>query len=156
MQTEPTKPRHGGIRQGAGRKVAYGEPTKTVPVPQSLVPVVLGDLDELERSRFAFGETTEPRQIAAERAATAVAVLGGQIRTGKSTSGDDYQEDTVDLGKHLAHDPSRTFVMTVVGLSMRDACFADGDELVIDRGLAAEDGRIVIADIDGELTPSSA
>ncbi len=35
---------------------------------------------------------------------------------------------------------------------MRDAGIADGDELVVDRGVAAEDGRIVVADIDGELT----
>jgi DNA polymerase V len=35
---------------------------------------------------------------------------------------------------------------------MRDAGIADGDELVVDRGVTPEDGRIVIAEIDGELT----
>ena len=35
---------------------------------------------------------------------------------------------------------------------MRDAGIADGDELVVDRSIAAEAGRIVIAEIDGELT----
>lgn len=35
---------------------------------------------------------------------------------------------------------------------MRDAGIADGDELVVDTGLAPDDGRIVVADIDGELT----
>jgi DNA polymerase V len=35
---------------------------------------------------------------------------------------------------------------------MRDAGIADGDELVVDTGLAADEGRIVVADIDGELT----
>lgn len=152
MQTAPTKPRHGGTRQGAGRKAAYGEPTKTVRVPQSLVPVVVGYLDELKRSGHALGETTGPRPIAALRAATTVAALGRRVRAGKPTSGDDYQEDAVDLGKHLVRDPSSTFVMKVAGLSMRDAGIADGDELVVDCGLAAEDGRIVVADIDGELT----
>ncbi len=42
--------------------------------------------------------------------------------------------------------------MKVHGWSMRDAGIADGDELVVDRDVAAEDGRIVIADIAGELT----
>jgi DNA polymerase V len=42
--------------------------------------------------------------------------------------------------------------MKVAGSSMRDARIDDGDELVVDRGLAAEDGRVVVADIDGELT----
>jgi len=41
MRTEPIKPCHGGTRQGAGRKAAYGEPTKTVRVPQSLAPFVV-------------------------------------------------------------------------------------------------------------------
>lgn len=35
---------------------------------------------------------------------------------------------------------------------MRDAGIADGDELMVDRGVAVENGRIVIANIDGELT----
>ncbi len=86
------------------------------------------------------------------RALTSVPVLGRRVRAGKPTSGDDYQEDAVDLGKHLVRDPSSTFVMKVVGWSMRDAGIADGDELVVDCGVAAEDGRIVVADIDGELT----
>jgi len=35
---------------------------------------------------------------------------------------------------------------------MRDAGIADGDEFVVDRSIAAEAGRIVIAEVDGELT----
>ena len=35
---------------------------------------------------------------------------------------------------------------------MRDDGIADGDELVVDRSIAPEAGRIVIAAIDGELT----
>lgn len=152
MRTEPTKPRHGGTRQGAGRKAAYGEPTKTVRVPQSVVPVVLGYLDGLKRSGDAPGDAAGLRPIAAQRAATTVPALGRRVRAGKPTSGDDYQEDAVDLGKHLVRDPSSTFVMKVEGWSMRDAGIADGDELVVDRGVTPEDGRIVVADIDGELT----
>ena len=152
MKAESTKPKHGGTRQGAGRKAAYGEPTKTVRVPQSKVPVVMDYLYELKRSGHALGETTKPRPIAAMRTAIAVAALGRRVRAGEPTSGDDYHEDAVDLGKHLVRDPSSTFVMKVAGLSMRDAGIDDGDELVVDRGLAAEDGRIVVADINGELT----
>ena len=42
--------------------------------------------------------------------------------------------------------------MSVRGWSMRDAGIADGDELVVDRSVAPEPGRVVIAEIDGELT----
>ena len=153
MQAQPSKPRHGGTRQGAGRKAAYGEPTKTVRVPQSLVPVVVGYLDAMKVVPASAGaDGVGLRPIATLRAATAVPTLGRRVRAGKPASGDDYQEDAVDLGKHLVRDPSSTFVMKVDGWSMRDAGIADGDELVVDSGLAAEDGRIVIADIDGELT----
>ena len=152
MRTEPTKSSHGGIRQGAGRKAAYGEPTKTVRVPQSLVPVVVGYLDELKRSSPAIGGAPALRPIAAMRTTTYVPTLGRHVRAGKPTSGDDYQEEPVDLGRHLVRDPGSTFVMKVAGWSMRDAGIADGDELVVDRGVAADDGRIVVADIDGELT----
>lgn len=152
MEPQPSKPRHGGTRKGAGRKAAFGEPTKTVRVPQSLVPVVVGYLDAMKRTPAAVADRVGLRPIAVLRAATAVPTLGRQVRAGKPTSGDDYQEDAVDLGKHLVRDPSSTFVMKVDGWSMRDAGIADGDELVVDRGVAPEDGRIVIADIDGELT----
>ena len=152
MQAQPSKPRHGGTRQGAGRKAAYGEPTKTVRVPQSLLPVVVGYLDELKRSPPETAEAAAVKPIATLRTATKVPTLGRRVRAGKPTSGDDYEEDAVDLGRHLVRDPSSTFVMKVSGWSMRDAGIADGDELVIDTGLAADDGRIVVADIDGELT----
>lgn len=152
MRTDSAKPRHGGTRQGAGRKPAYGEPTKTVRVPESLVPVVVGYLDGLKRSAQPHGEAPGLRPIAAFRAPTAVPTLGRRVRAGKPASGDDYQEDVVDLGRHLVRDPSSTFVMKVTGWSMRDAGIADGDELVVDRGVSPEDGRIVLADIDGELT----
>lgn len=152
MRPHPTKPRHGGTRQGAGRKAAYGEPTTTVRVPQSLLPVVVGYLDAMKRARAGVADGVGLRSVAAIRTVTAVPILGRRVHAGKPTSGDDYQEDAVDLGKYLVRDPSSTFVMKVKGWSMRDAGIADGDELVVDRGVATENGRIVIADIDGELT----
>jgi DNA polymerase V len=152
MRTEAIKPRHGGTRQGAGRKAAYGEPTKTVRVPQSLIPTVVGYLDEVKRSPSAGCKAHALKPITSPRTATTVPALGRHVRAGKPASGDDYQEESVDLGRHLVRDPKSTFVMKVVGWSMRDASIADGDELIVDTGIAADDGRIVVADIDGELT----
>ena len=143
MQPQPSKPRHGGTRQGAGRKAAYGEPTKTVRVPQSLVPVVVRYLNAMKRPPDDGGADANLRPVATLRATTSVPALGRRVRAGNPTSGDDYQEDAVDLGKHLVRDPSSTFVMKVDGWSMRDAGFADGDELVVDRGVAGlEAGHI--------------
>ncbi|ATE60399.1 LexA family protein [Thauera sinica] len=152
MRPQPSKSRHGGTRPGAGRKAAYGEPTKTIRVPHSLLPVVVGYLDAMKRTPAGTAHGVDLRPIATIRAVAVVPALGRRVHAGKPTSGDDYQEDAVDLGRHLVRDPSSTFVMKVDGWSMRDAGIADGDELVVDRGVAAENGRIVIADIDGELT----
>ncbi|MHB1201122.1 MAG: LexA family protein [Polaromonas sp.] len=148
------KLRHGGTRQGAGRKLAYGEPTKTVRVPHSLVPVVVGYLEGLKHGPAGRvdADVFKARPIASNRSATSVPILGRRVRAGKPASGDDYQEDAVDLGRHLVRDPKSTFVMKVDGWSMRDTGIADGDELVVDRSIAAEAGRIVIAEVDGELT----
>ncbi|MCD6671823.1 MAG: translesion error-prone DNA polymerase V autoproteolytic subunit [Burkholderiaceae bacterium] len=114
--------------------------------------MVVGYLDELKRSPPAPDDVAGPRPISVLRAPTSIPALGRCVRAGKPTSGDDYQEDAVDLGKHLVRDPSSTFVMKVAGWSMHDAGIADGDELVVDRGVAPEDGRVVVVDIDGELT----
>lgn len=56
------------------------------------------------------------------------------------------------MGRYLVRDPTSTFVVKVEGQSMRDAGIADGDELIVDCSIAAEPGRIVIAEVDGELT----
>lgn len=146
--------RHGGTRQGAGRKLAYGEPTKTVRVPQSLVPVVVGYLEGLKQGPAdrVDVDVSKARPIVSNRSATYVPILGRRVHAGRPASGDDYQEESVDLGRHLVRDPKASFVMLVDGWSMRDAGIVDGDELVVDRSISAEVGRIVIAEVDGELT----
>lgn len=107
----------------------------------------------LDRKRLGSSRlVVSTRPVATTRAPTAVPALGRRVRAGKPTFADDYQEDAVDLGRHLVRNPESTFVMKVQGWSMRDAGIADGDELVIDRSIAAESGRIVVAEVDGELT----
>lgn len=154
MEARQPKQQHGGYRRGAGRKLVYGEPTKTVRVPQSLVPVVVGYLEGLKHPAAdgADAGIVKARPIAFNRSATSVPTLGRRVHAGKPSSGDDYQEGAVDLGSHLVRNPEDTFVMQVAGWSMRDAGIADGDELVVDRSIAAEVGRIVIAEVDGDLT----
>jgi DNA polymerase V len=123
-------------------------------VPQSLVPVVVGYLEALKHGSTdrADADASKARPIASNRSASFVPTLGRRVRAGKPTSGDDYQEGAVDLGRYLVRDPKATFVMQVDGWSMRDAGIAHGDELIVDRSVAAESGRIVIAEVEGELT----
>jgi repressor LexA len=48
--------------------------------------------------------------------------------------------------------PHADFLLRVVGLSMRDAGIVDGDLLAVHRTQSADDGRIVVARLDDEIT----
>lgn len=48
--------------------------------------------------------------------------------------------------------PRADFLLRVVGMSMRDAGILDGDLLAVHRTPSAENGRIVVARLDDEIT----
>ena len=48
--------------------------------------------------------------------------------------------------------PRADFLLRVVGMSMRDAGIVDGDLLAVHRTQSAENGRIVVARLDDEIT----
>lgn len=64
----------------------------------------------------------------------------------------DYEQDRLDLNRHLVKNPAATFFVRVTGDSMIGAGIHDGDLLVVDRSLESRDKNIVIAVLDGELT----
>lgn len=142
---------HGGPRPGAGRKPSYGEPTTTLRVPRSKVTQVASFLERFKQGE-AIESVTPLRPVSFQSKRCNVAALGRRVRAGRPSSGDDAPEEPVDLGSYLVRDKDSTFLMKVSGWSMRDAGIADKDELVVDRSLAFEPGRIVIAEVNGELT----
>ena len=62
------------------------------------------------------------------------------------------EAELVTLDAYLIDAPSSTILVRVKGDSMIDAGILDGDLAVVNRGLEAIAGDIVVADIDGELT----
>ena len=64
----------------------------------------------------------------------------------------DYEENQLDLNKHLIKNPAATFFVRVTGDSMTGAGIHDGDLLIVDRSLDPKDKNVVIAAVDGELT----
>ena len=64
----------------------------------------------------------------------------------------DYEEDKLDLNKHLIRNPVATFFVRVTGDSMVGAGIHHGDLLVVDRSLEPKDKNVVIAVVEGELT----
>ena len=69
-----------------------------------------------------------------------------------SPSSDEYVQHSLDLHAFLVKHPAATFFVRVVGDSMQGAGIHSGDLLIVDRSLTAENGKIVVALIDGEFT----
>ena len=71
--------------------------------------------------------------------------------TGFGAAADDYMERGIDLNEQLIRNKPATFFMRVSGNSMINAGIFDGDIVVVDRSLKPQNGKIVIAVIDGEM-----
>mgnify|MGYP003236253482 CR=1 FL=1 len=74
------------------------------------------------------------------------------IRAGFPSPAQDYMGESIDLNHELVHHPATTFYARAVGDSMTGCGIDDGDLLVIDKSIEAQDGDIVVAFIDGEFT----
>jgi len=75
-----------------------------------------------------------------------------RVSAGFPSPAADYEEDKLDLNKHLIKHPAATFFVRVIGDSMVGAGIQCGDLLVIDRSLEPRDKSVVIAVVNGELT----
>jgi len=64
----------------------------------------------------------------------------------------DYEQEKLDLNRHLVSNPAATFFVKVAGDSMIGAGIHHGDLLVVDRSLEPRDKSVVIAVLNGELT----
>ena len=75
-----------------------------------------------------------------------------RVSAGFPSPAADYEEDTLDLNKHLIKHPAATFFVRAIGDSMVGASIRCGDLLVVDRSLEPKDKNVVIAIVNGELT----
>jgi DNA polymerase V len=71
--------------------------------------------------------------------------------TGFGAAADDYMERGIDLNEQLIRNKPATYFMRVSGNSMINAGIYDGDIVIVDRSLKPQNGKIVIAVIDGEM-----
>jgi len=74
------------------------------------------------------------------------------VHAGFPSPATDYMTQAIDLNKELVKHPAATFYGRVVGDSMIDAGVEEGDVLVIDRALDAQDGDMAVCFVDGEFT----
>ena len=153
-------PSHGGFRPGAGRKPGsgvYGEPTQSLRVPVSQLPVVFSVLAHA-RARHASGpgEAIAVDPLALETASRHPGPIrfSAAVPAGFPSPADDYVQDTLDLNQHLIRQghEAATFILRVEGWSMLGAGIHDGDEIVVDRALPPAEGKVVVAIVNGQLT----
>ncbi len=74
------------------------------------------------------------------------------VAAGFPSPAEDHIDQDLDLNEYLIPKPSATYFARANGNSMEGVKIFDGDLLIIDRSLAPEQGRIVIASVDGQLT----
>ncbi len=79
-------------------------------------------------------------------------VYVAHVSAGFPSPADDYLEGSLDLNKHLVHNPAATFFVRVTGDSMINAGIHHGDMLVVDRSLEPKNRDVIIAALNGELT----
>lgn len=72
--------------------------------------------------------------------------------TGFGAAADDYMERGIDLNEQLILNKPATFFMRMKGDAMIDAGLQNGDVLIVDRSIQAQNGNIIIAATDGDLT----
>lgn len=154
MASDPHTPSKRRRRSGAGRPPGsgpYGETTRVVRIPQSLVPAVQGWLEQYRRGGELPSAEGVYRHASSEQPHL-LPLYASRISAGWPSPADDYVEDMLDLQKLLVQHPAATFYLRVTGDSMSGAAIMHGDILVVDRSVEPAHGRIVVASIDNELT----
>lgn len=81
-----------------------------------------------------------------------IPIFAEPVIAGFPSPAQDYVEATLDLNELCIRHPAATFFVRAKGDSMRNVGIFDGDVLVVDRSLEAQERDIVIACLDGGFT----
>ena len=71
--------------------------------------------------------------------------LLNRIRAGFATPAEEDMADTISVGEYLIKDKDASFLLEVVGDSMKDAGIVEGDKVIFERTGNYKEGDIVIA-----------
>jgi repressor LexA len=76
----------------------------------------------------------------------------GSITAGFPSPAEEELIDTITIDEFLISNKEATYMLNVSGDSMIDAGIRSGDIVLVERGKAAKEGDIVIAEVDGKWT----
>lgn len=152
---------HGGKRPNSGPKrpvSPYGEKTVVVRVPESIKPAVLKALAAFKSNRHDDGAKPVFRLAAAPLHVPELArpIYSGKVAAGQSrfpSPAQDYEQEELDLNKHLIRNPPATFYYRVGNSydSMIDAGIHPNALLIVDRSITPRSSHVVLAEVEGEL-----
>jgi DNA polymerase V len=146
---------HGGKRPNAGRKLGsgkYKEPTKVMRIPISRIVDVLNVLINENAKRTARPLKDQHFFRADNSTSYTLPFYTSAVAAGLPAPAEDHCDQTLDLNQHLLNNPEATFFVRATGNSMLGAGINSGDLLIVDRSIPPQNGKIVIAVVDGELT----
>ncbi|GAA5316117.1 MAG: hypothetical protein AseanaTS_13220 [Candidatus Pelagadaptatus aseana] len=86
------------------------------------------------------------------REALSLPCYGTRVPAGFPSPADDYMPRKLDLNEYLIQHPAATFYCRVNGESMQDLGIMDGCLLIVDRAEQYQNGSIVLAAINGDIT----
>ncbi len=154
VEQNPSK--HGGVRTGAGRKKGssvYGETTKAIRVPESMVSEIQKMLNQRKQLFTSFNTTPNTISFPTDSPKRySIPLFTGKVAAGFPSPADDYIEKALDLNDLLIQKPAATFFVRASGESMLGAGIHPNDILVVDRSITPVVGKIVICALNDELT----
>ena len=74
------------------------------------------------------------------------------VSAGFPSPAQDYYDGYLNLHQYLVPDPNNVFFVRASGDSMVGAGIHDGDLLIVDRSKKKQNGKVVIASLNGEFT----
>ena len=150
----------GGKRLNSGPKGSvspFGEKTSLVRVPMSIEPALVVYLNEYKKSFLL--KTVKPSfdHIAVMMNPPSLyrPIYSGKVSAGQSrfpSPAQDYEQEELDLNKHLIKNPPATFYYNVGNAydSMIDVGILPNALLIVDRSITPKSSHIVVALVNGE------
>ncbi len=153
---------HGGKRISSGPKnpiSPFGEKNSIIRVSTSIKSDALVYLESfktnVKKKSSANIFEADYMKVADHLVRLALPIYSGKVSAGQSrfpSPAQDYEQEELDLNKHLIVNPPATFLYRVGNAqdSMIDAGIQPNCLLIVDRSITPKSSHIVIAEVDGE------
>ena len=150
----------GGKRANSGPKASvspFGEKTSLVRVPMSIEPALVVYLNDYKKSvQKKVNKPTFEHMLAMLKPPELFRpIYSGKVSAGQSrfpSPAQDYEQEELDLNKHLVKNPPATFYYNVGDSydSMIDVGIYPKALLIVDRSINPKSSHIVVAVVEGE------